>query len=190
MLLRITLTLLSLLVFALPSQAEVTRKNGMTIIDAWAPATEQGALVASVFMELRAATPGDRLLEAFSDLSDAVEIHGYVREAGVLKRIRLEYLAINPGQTLRLVSGGYHLALVGLKEPLLPCTRFPMTAKFAEIGEVEFPVQVVGPGCERAAGEGGAEIIPLAEPRPGGGPLYGGGPRFWPIPVWPPHGSH
>lgn len=191
MIIRSIMAVLSLIALALPSSAETTRANGMTIIDAWAPATAPDAAVASVFMQLRAGMSGDQLVSAYCDLSEAVEIHGHAREAGILKRIRLEFLAINPGQTMRLVPGGYHLALLGLKEPLAACTKFPLTLKFAEAGEVEIPVQVTGVGCEREAeGPVGAEPIPLVEPGPSGGPLYGGGPRFWPVPIWPPHGSH
>jgi copper(I)-binding protein len=68
-------------------------------------------------------------------------------------------LAIEPGKTVKLAPGGYHLMMMDLKSPLKQGDRVPLTLEFEKAGKVQvtLDVQAVGaPGP--AAGMGGMEM--------------------------------
>ena len=62
-------------------------------------------------------------------------------------------LSIEPGKTVKLAPGGYHLMLRDLKSPLKQGDQVPVTLEFEKAGKVKltFDVQDVG-----AQGPGGA----------------------------------
>jgi copper(I)-binding protein len=51
-------------------------------------------------------------------------------------------LVIRPRGTLALKPGGYHLMLLGLRQPLAAGRRFPVTLRFADGARVTFAVPV------------------------------------------------
>lgn len=51
-------------------------------------------------------------------------------------------VAVAPGTTVKFAPGGYHIMLMGLKQPLKAGDRFPLTLKFAKAGSVTVDVQV------------------------------------------------
>jgi copper(I)-binding protein len=162
---RLPMALLILFVLALPATAAETTNRGVTVIDPWAVATRRGVNVAPVYMEIRASPQASRrLIGAFTDLSDSVEIYGYARVAGVLRRERLEYINIEAGRSL--VPGGFHLLLVGLKEPLIPNTRFNIWLEFDDGNGFEVEVLVVPIGSRPA-------VRPVWIPGGPPGPIWG-----------------
>jgi copper(I)-binding protein len=162
---RIPMAALILLLCALPAMAAETTSEGVTVIDPWSVATRRGANVAPVYMEIRASPQASRrLVGAFTDLADSVEIYGYIRTAGVLRRQRLQYINIEAGQSL--VPGGFHFLLAGLKEPLIPNTSFKMWLEFDDGNGFEIEVFVVPIGSRRAVGP---VWIPGGPP----GPIWG-----------------
>jgi len=56
-------------------------------------------------------------------------------------------LVIQPGQTVRFEPGGYHVMLIGLKQPLVVGQRVPATLTFAKAGkiDVELVIQTDAP---------------------------------------------
>jgi copper(I)-binding protein len=69
-------------------------------------------------------------------------------------------LTIEPGKTVKLAPGGYHLMLLDLKSPLKRGDKVPVTLEFEKAGKVKlsFDVQGVGaPGPAGAANSGGAD---------------------------------
>ncbi len=75
---------------------------------------------------------------------------------GVMKMRPLDKgLAIEPGKTVKLAPGGYHLMMMDLKNPLKQGDRVPVTLEFEKAGKVQvtLDVQAVGaPGPGPAAG--------------------------------------
>jgi periplasmic copper chaperone A len=161
---RLSIALLVLLC-AFPALAVDTTNQGVTVIDAWTMATRRGTNVAPVYMEIQAA-PGAsrRLVGAVTDLANRVEIYGYARVAGVLRRQRLQYISIEAGRSL--VPGGFHLLLTGMREPLIPNTTFNMWLEFEDGNGFEIPVLVVPIGSRRA-------VAPVYIPGGPPGPVWG-----------------
>ncbi|MEX0582595.1 MAG: copper chaperone PCu(A)C, partial [Sneathiella sp.] len=60
--------------------------------------------------------------------------------------MHMEELVIEPGETVMLKPGGFHIMLMGLKKPLTKGSEFPLTLTFARAGEITVPVHVKGAG--------------------------------------------
>jgi len=61
-------------------------------------------------------------------------------------------LAIEPGKTVKLAPGGYHLMLMDLKTPLKQGDKVPLTLEFEKAGKVTLSLEVQGVGAQAPAG--------------------------------------
>jgi hypothetical protein len=115
---------------------------------AWArPAALGGADAGYLRIDNRAGRP-DLLLGAASPVAIDVSIHES-RMAGPVMTMRpLKALVIPGGRSVTLAPGGVHLMIMGLKRPLRPGDRFPVTLTFAKAGRrsAEFLVASFPPG--------------------------------------------
>ena len=64
-------------------------------------------------------------------------------------------LAIEPGKTVKLAPGGYHLMLMDLKSPLKQGDKLPVTLEFEKAGKVKVSFDVQGVGAQGPAGSEG-----------------------------------
>lgn len=108
---------------------------------AWArPTAGSGPGAAYLSIRNRGDQP-DRLLGARSTHCSTIEIHHTQVRDGRMSMAPVEDgMVLDPGATVTLEPGGYHLMLFDLKEPLRVGTRFPMILVFKENGEI--PVEV------------------------------------------------
>ena len=70
-------------------------------------------------------------------------------------------LTIDPGRTVKLAPGGYHLMLMNLKNPLKQGDKLAIALEFEKAGKVQvsFDVQAVGaPGPAGSGTGGGGEM--------------------------------
>ena len=65
-------------------------------------------------------------------------------------------LTIDPGKTVKLAPGGYHLMMFDLKSPLKQGDKLPVTLDFEKAGKVtlSFKVEGVGAQAPGAASDG------------------------------------
>ena len=64
---------------------------------------------------------------------------------GVMKMRPVEGgLEIKPGQTVQLDPGGYHVMLMGLKQPLKEGEHFKATLEFEKAGKVDVDFTIAG----------------------------------------------
>ncbi|PHK96203.1 hypothetical protein CR162_04660 [Pseudoroseomonas rhizosphaerae] len=116
-----------------------------------APANGTGA----GFMSLRnTGTLPDRLVGARAGIARVVEIHTHIQEGGVMRMRPVEAIEIAPGAEVKLAPGGYHLMLIGLREPLRKDDRVPVTLTFERAGSVtvELAVEAAGANPARQGG--------------------------------------
>lgn len=142
--------------FAAPAQAQEVKAGDLVITQAWSRATPGGAKVAGGYLtiENKGAAP-DRLISGAGDVAGKVEIHEMAVNNGVMTMRALDKgLAIEPGKTVKLAPGGYHLMLMDLKSPLKQGDKVPLTLKFEKAGEVKLALDVQGVGAQ-APGAGG-----------------------------------
>lgn len=149
---------LLLLLPGVPAAHEYASK-GITVAHPWARATPGGVKVGGAYLEIRAATgKGDRLIAARSPAAGSAEIHSHIVEGGISRMRRVDAIAVAGGKSVVLAPGGYHLMLIGLKQPLKEGDLLKLTLVFEKAGEIEVeatvePVGAMGPhGFDRQPG--------------------------------------
>jgi periplasmic copper chaperone A len=147
--------------FAAPSRAEDVKAGDLVISQAWSRATPNGAKIGGGYLTIanKGSAP-DRLVGVSADVAGKIEVHEMAMNDGVMKMRPLDKgLTIEPGKTVKLAPGGYHLMMMDLKTPLKLGDKVPVTLEFEKAGKVQvtLDVQAVGaPGP--AAGAGGMEM--------------------------------
>jgi hypothetical protein len=141
-------TLLTFL--AAPVQAQEVKAGDLVITQPWSRATPGGAKIAGGFLtiENKGAAP-DRLIGVAGDVAGRVEIHEMSMNNGVMTMRPLDKgLPIEPGKTVKLAPGGYHLMLMDLKTPLKQGDKVPLTLQFEKAGKVALSLDVEGVGAQ------------------------------------------
>jgi periplasmic copper chaperone A len=97
----------------------------------------------------------DRLLRASTPVAMRTEVHTMAVDAGGVMRMReVDAIVLAPGVPVKMRPGdGYHLMLMGLKQPLKEGDSFPLTLEFERGGKTEVKVIVQVPKAR--AGEAG-----------------------------------
>lgn len=128
--------------------AQEFKASDLTVTQPWSRATPSGAKVAGGYMTItnNGAAP-DRLLGATTSTAGRVEIHEMLMKDNVMTMRPVNGgLAIEPGKSVALAPGGYHLMMMDLKSPLKKGDKLAVTLDFEKAGKVEvsFDVQAVG----------------------------------------------
>jgi copper(I)-binding protein len=148
--------------FVAPARAEDIKAGDLVITQAWSRATPGGAKIAGGYLTIEnKGTAPDRLIGGSADVSAKVEVHEMAMNNGVMTMRPLDKgLAIEPGKTVKLAPGGYHLMLTELKSPLKQGDKVPVTLQFEKAGKVNvsFDVQGVGAAAPGAAPSGGMDM--------------------------------
>src|SRR3954453_4034439 len=145
---------LMLALFAAPAAADEVKAGDLVITQAWSRATPGGAKVAGGYLttENKGSAP-DRLIGGSADVAGKVQVHEMATNDGVMTMRPLDKgLAIEPGKTVKLAPGGYHLMLLDLKSPLKQGDKLPVTLEFEKAGKVKLSLDVQGVGAQGPAG--------------------------------------
>ena len=137
-----------------PAPAQEVKAGDLVITQPWSRATPGGAKIAGGFLtiENKGAAP-DRLIGGSGDFAGKVEIHEMAVNNGVMTMRPLDKgLAIEPGKTVKLAPGGYHLMLMDLKNPLKQGEKVPLTLEFEKAGTVTVSLDLPGFGEKAPAG--------------------------------------
>ena len=67
-------------------------------------------------------------------------------------------LAIEPGKTVKLAPGGYHLMMFDLKGQLKQGDKVPVTLEFEKAGKVTVSLDVQGVGAQAPADHSGGHM--------------------------------
>jgi hypothetical protein len=146
-------------VVAGPVLAEDLTAGDLLISQPWTRATPGGAKIGGGYLtiENKGGAP-DRLVAASGDFAGRVEIHEMAIKDGVMTMRQLDQgLVIEPGKTVKLAPGGYHLMLIDLKTPLKQGDRLPVTLEFEKAGKVTLSFDVQGVGAAGPAPHGGGK---------------------------------
>lgn len=144
--------LLAALVTA-PARAEEVKAGDLVITQAWSRATPNGAKIAGGYLtiENKGSVP-DRLLGGSGEIAGKVEVHEMAMDNGVMKMRPLDQgLTIEPGKTVKLAPGGYHLMMFDLKGQLKQGDKVPVTLEFEKAGKVTLSLDVQGVGAQAPA---------------------------------------
>ena len=135
---------------AAPARAQEVKAGDLVITQAWTRATPNGAKIGGGYLTIEnKGTAPDRLVSASSDAAAKLEVHEMAMQDGVMKMRPLDNgLTIDPGKTVKLAPGGYHLMMFDLKNPLKQGETVPVTLKFEKAGEVKVTLAVEGIGAQ------------------------------------------
>jgi copper(I)-binding protein len=142
-----------------PAIAQEVKAGDLVITQAWSRATPGGAKVAGGYLTIEnKGTAPDRLIGGTADIAGKIDVHEMAMDNGVMKmRLLDKGLAIEPGKSVKLAPGGYHLMLEELKGPLKQGDKVPVTLQFEKAGKVavSLDVQAVGAQAPGDAGHSG-----------------------------------
>lgn len=134
------------LLMAAPSTAHETHihAGALSIEQPWARATPPAAKVGGGYLVItNTGETDDRLVSASADYAARVEIHEMSMVNDVMRMRPLkDGLTLPAGATVALQPGGFHIMLMGLKEPLVEGERRPLTLVFETAGAVTVDLTV------------------------------------------------
>ena len=134
-------------IFSIPAWAAET--GAIQLEEPWARESPPMVKTGAAYMTLvNTGAETDRLLSAFGDVAETIELHTHLLENNVMKMRKVDAIEVAPGEPTALKPGGLHVMLIGLKKPLVAGQTFPLTLKFEKAGEV--PVQVMVRGKDAA----------------------------------------
>ena len=129
------------------AKAQEFSAGNLMIDHPWSRATPAGAKIAVGYMVImnHGADP-DRLVGGSSS-AGPVEVHEMAMKNGVMTMRPVSGgLQIDPGKSVALAPGGYHLMFTDLKAPLKQGDKLKATLEFEKAGKVDvtFDVQSIG----------------------------------------------
>jgi copper(I)-binding protein len=132
---------------AAPTEAEAPVAHGdsagLVVHAAWARPTSPIATVGAAYMTItNHAMATDKLLGASSPVAAEVQLHGSTDDNGVMRMRPIDALEIASHGSATMDPGGMHFMLMQLATPLVAGSRFPMTLRFEQAGEVTVDVIV------------------------------------------------
>lgn len=120
-----------------------------TVTDPWVRGTVPQQQATGAFMQITSAQ-GGKLVSASSPVAGVVEIHEMAMDGNVMKMRAIPGLDLPPGKAVDLKPGGYHVMLMGLKQPLKDGETVPLTLVVEgkdgkrETIDVKAPVKALG----------------------------------------------
>ena len=138
MLFRVIALAMSLMGLALAARAD----GAIAVKEPYARATIGQQKVSAAYMTIETSGGPDRLVAAASPLAGKVELHAHLHEGGVMKMREVEAIDVAPGKPAKLETGGLHIMIMDLKQPLKAGETIPLTLTFEKAGKVELQVPV------------------------------------------------
>ncbi len=137
------LILVPLLGWSVLAQAE---NGSIQVENAWSRAAAAGR-VGVLYLTVTDTGAPDRLVGVDTPVADKAELHESLSEGGVMKMRPVQAIPVASGQPVVLKPGGYHVMLLGLRQPLREGDSFPVTLHFASGGAVAATAQVAKAGA-------------------------------------------
>ena len=130
--------------------AEEIKAGDLAIDNPWSRATPAGAKVAAGYMTItNKGSAADRLIGGSTAAAGRVEVHEMAMKNGVMTMRPLTGgLPIEPGKTVTLAPGGYHMMFMDLKAPLKQGEKVPVTLEFEKAGKVNVTLDVQSVGAK------------------------------------------
>lgn len=119
----------------------------ITITQPWSRATPPGAAVGAAYLDIINTGAADTLVGVESPVAADVEVHVDYEEGGLMRMRPVPRLPVPARGHVHLGSGGLHVMLMRLKQPLKEGEHFPLTLVFEHAGRILVQVPVRGLGA-------------------------------------------
>jgi copper(I)-binding protein len=132
-------------------EAPKSYKVGSLIIETpWIRATPAGARVAGGYVKItNTGQTSDRLIGGSLPVAAEVQVHEMTVHDGIMSmRLLKNGLEIDPGKSVELKPGGYHLMFTGLREGLKEKQTVKGTLLFEKAGPVEVEYRIAPIGAQ------------------------------------------
>ncbi|EFL89508.1 copper chaperone PCu(A)C [Ahrensia sp. R2A130] len=130
---------------------ETVKVGDLEIVGAWTRQTPPNAKVGGGYLTVtNNGTTADRLIGGSANFAGRVEVHEMSVTDGIMKMAELkDGLTIEPGATVQLKPGSFHLMFMEMKASPKEGDTVPVTLTFANAGEVtvQMPVAAIGAGA-------------------------------------------
>jgi periplasmic copper chaperone A len=136
---------------AVSSEVPRSYKVGSLIIESpWIRATPAGARVAGGYVKItNNGQTSDRLIGGSLPVAGEVQVHEMSMHNGIMSmRMLKDGLEIDPGKSVELKPGGYHLMFTGLREGLKEKQTIKGSLLFEKAGQVEVEYTVAPIGAQ------------------------------------------
>ena len=128
----------------------------LTVENPWARETIAAVPNSAGYMTIKnGGDVPDRLVKAASDVAAKAELHTMAMAGDVAKMRPVDGVDVPAHGKADLAPGGFHVMLIGLKQPLKEGTTFPLTLTFEKAGEVA--VEVAVEDIAHGGGHGGMD---------------------------------
>jgi copper(I)-binding protein len=115
----------------------ITRSGAIEILSPWARASVGTSRPAVAYVKIRnTGEQPDRLLRIESAIAGHAMLHESIQEDGVMKMAPLDGIDLPPRSEIELATGGTHIMLMDLQEPLVEGGRLPLTLSFQQAGTI------------------------------------------------------
>jgi copper(I)-binding protein len=96
-----------------------------------------------VFMSIHnRSDKSDQLLAIQTDIAKNSSLHKHLNDNGIMKMRRVSKISIPRNSNIELKPGGFHIMLMGLKNPLTEGNQFNLTLVFKNTGKLTVPVKI------------------------------------------------
>ncbi|HYD78728.1 MAG TPA: copper chaperone PCu(A)C [Paucimonas sp.] len=131
---------------AVSVQAQGVKLGALRIDQPQARATVPGQPSGAAYLTIENGDKSaDKLIAASSPVANSVELHTMTMDGDVMRMREVPSIVLPPGAKVAMKPGnGYHIMLMGLKQPLKEGGKFPLTLTFEKAGKAEVEVRVGG----------------------------------------------
>ena len=84
----------------------------------------------------------DRLIQAYADVSEVVELHDMTMENDIMKMFHVEYMEVPAGGSLELKPGSKHVMFIGLLEKLEVGQTVTIELEFEKSGKMTVEAEI------------------------------------------------
>lgn len=145
----------ALCMLVMPAFSQGVKANGpVQVQGAWVRATVAGQKSTGAFMRITARS-ATRLVGVSSPVAGVAEVHEMKMNGDVMTMREVPSIDLPAGKAVEFKSGGYHIMLMDLKQPLPPGSTVPLTLRFRDAGGVDSRVVLTVPV---------AKVAPVAAP--------------------------
>ena len=123
-----------------------TDQSGISFDHVWARPTPGAATTGVTYFTVIDKGQPDRLVGVSSPVAAAAELHETANDNGVMKMRPVQSVALAPGKPVMFKPGGYHVMLMGLKNPLKAGDSFPLTLTFEHAQPITVTAKVEAAG--------------------------------------------
>lgn len=118
--------------------------NTIIISHAHARATVPGQTTGAVYLDIEnRGKIDDKLLRIATPVAQSAEVHSMTMDGTIMRMREVGQIDLKPAAKISMAPNeGYHIMLVGLKQPLKPGQKIPLGLRFEKAGKIDIDVMV------------------------------------------------